>query len=207
MRQRGRLGATPSRMRTTTQSLARPLIALLAGATLISACGSDTTTTTAASTQVTVRTTVGTTTVVAQSTATTDGSDATTTDGGESSSGTAVSDPCTLLTADGIAAALGIEAGQVPGGTSDDFNGAFPGCAWGEYVKVYVGLTDGWLDSDGTEALEGLGDRAFYDSQWHRVAVQSGEERFFVVLGLLASGDDLSALRPLAQDVIANLPS
>jgi hypothetical protein len=108
-------------------------------------------------------------------------------------------DPCELLSDDDIVAAGG-KAGVA---NADSFNGAFPGCDHG-VVAVYMGVTPAWLHRPGSEPVDGIGEEAYYDPTYHRLAVQAGDERFFVVCRV-CEGDDLDTLGPLAERVITEL--
>ena len=60
--------------------------------------------------------------------------------------------------------------------------------------------------SDAKVDLSGLGDRAYYDTNWHRVRVRSGADRFQVSCRcVLTSGTEQQILTQLATSAVSHL--
>lgn len=111
-------------------------------------------------------------------------------------------DPCTLLSGRDVEGAGGKSGVH----SADDFNGT-PGCDYGG-VGVYVGFTPAAFDGfakQGT-AVDGVGDRAAYERDWHRIWVATGDTRFMVNCKLCESGTEEATLRQLSTVVLAKLP-
>jgi hypothetical protein len=112
-----------------------------------------------------------------------------------------LADPCTLLHDADITRAGG-KAG-VHHAVTNDFGS---GCNFG-VVELYLFDSATRFDShDGAQSVAGLGDEAWYESDWHRLRVRQADVRFLLRCVLCQHGD-LETLPALAGSVLTNLPS
>ncbi|WP_320672555.1 hypothetical protein [Patulibacter defluvii] len=167
-------------------------------------CGSsdsddDTTaaSTTAATTASTATTTATTpTTDTATTTTETTATGTTTTDADP----TAKIDPCSLLTDDDVTGAGGKAGVHRP-----DSNDVGRGCNFG-VLSLYVGEIHPNFTKMGGINVDGLGDEAFYRSDWHDIRVRKGDVRVDVRC-TLCSGDEPTVLKTLAGQAVGRLPA
>lgn len=107
-------------------------------------------------------------------------------------------DPCTLLTAAQIEAAVGTAPGVTRPESEDR-------CNFG-VVRTWVGFGESWIDSVAAkgEEITGVGDRAAYDPQFHQIYVKSGATTFNIQC-ILCTGDQKAVVTKLAGDALGNL--
>ncbi|MCB0882932.1 MAG: hypothetical protein KDC33_12055 [Thermoleophilia bacterium] len=107
-------------------------------------------------------------------------------------------DPCALLTAAQIEAAVGTPPGTTRPESDDR-------CNFG-VVRTWVGFGEAWIDSAASkgEEVAGVGDRAAYDPEFHQIYVKSGATTFNIQC-TLCTGDQKAVLTRLAGDALGNL--
>lgn len=129
-------------------------------------------------------------------------SEATTTSGSGTTGVPAKVKPCSLLSGSDVESA----GGKAGVHSADDFNGT-AGCDYGA-VEVYLGFTKSAFDGFFKQGkpVSGVGDRASYEEEWHRLWVQAKGTRFEVHCLLCESDTEQATLVKLANVVIGKLP-
>lgn len=180
-----------------------PLVVACVGVLALGGCGSsDSSTTDAATASTSTPSTTATTTTETATTATTPPAttETTTETATTSEDPSAKVDPCSLLK-DADVTAAGGKAG-VHGSVSNDVG---RGCDFG-VLAVYVGQVHPNFTKMGGINVDGLGDEAFYRSDWHDIRVRKGDVRVDVKC-VLCGGDEPTTLKTLAGKAVSRLPA
>ena len=120
-----------------------------------------------------------------------------------------VVDPCTLLAAPDLSS-LGGPAGNPQRASDTDWG---PQCDYPiaaglvQVVAFRPAISDAVFEYSTTKVdIPGLGDRAYYDTDWGRVRVRDGSTRFQVsCLCTLPAGTDQQVLTGLARAILGHL--
>lgn len=125
-------------------------------------------------------------------------------------SGSTALDPCTILDPIKDLAALGGATTSPHPGDSTDFGPEcdYPTPAGALQIVVFrPEVSDAVFESSNAKTeISALGDEAFYDSEWHRLRVRVGDNRFQIsCFCVLPSGTEQDVLTTIAKLAAGNL--